>query len=184
MPADGYWTVRWWTNASWRILNSELVSKCQLKDTKLWDGEQMPAEGYEIQTWWVNASWRTQNSDPVSQCQLNDARELVKHSYIYLSYPASHTCTFCTVLILKFCRQTGLGKQCRPRSDSLIRFYTVCHSVCIFWTNYSMVKQYCSNFRIVTTNFPVSEFLGFFPVSSLKHSFSVFWDFLYFKITV
>ena len=32
--------------------------------------------------------------------------------------------------------QTGLGNQCRPRSDcSLIRVYTVCHSISIFWTH-------------------------------------------------
>ena len=34
--------------------------------------------------------------------------------------------------------QTGLSKQCRPRSDcffrsSLIRVYAVCHSISIFW---------------------------------------------------
>ena len=37
--------------------------------------------------------------------------------------------------------------------SSLIRVYTVCHSVCIVWTNYSVVKQYCSNVRIITANF-------------------------------
>ena len=41
-----------------------------------------------------------------------------------------------------------LSKQCRPRSDcssrsSLIRVYTVCHSICI----YSTVKPVCSIFR-------------------------------------
>ena len=34
----------------------------------------------------------------------------------------------------------------------LIRVYTVCHSVCIFWTHYSMVEPHCSNFRVITTN--------------------------------
>ena len=54
--------------------------------------------------------------------------------------------------------QICLGKQCRPRSDcsyrsSLIRVYTVCHSVCIIWTHYSMVEPHSSNFRVITTNF-------------------------------
>ena len=30
---------------------------------------------------------------------------------------------------------------------------TVCHSICIFWTRYSMVEPHCSNFRIITTIF-------------------------------
>ena len=36
--------------------------------------------------------------------------------------------------------------------SSLIRVYIVCHSVCIFWTHYSMVEQHSSNFRVITTN--------------------------------
>ena len=34
--------------------------------------------------------------------------------------------------------------------SSLIRVYTVCNSVRIFWTPYSVLKHYCSNFRIFT----------------------------------
>ena len=30
--------------------------------------------------------------------------------------------------------------------SSLIRFYTVCHSVCIVWTHYSTVEPHSSNF--------------------------------------
>ena len=44
--------------------------------------------------------------------------------------------------------------------SSLIRVYTVCHSVCIVWTHYSMVEPHSSNFRVITTNFGVSEYLG------------------------
>ena len=36
--------------------------------------------------------------------------------------------------------------------SSLIRIYTVCHSVCIVWTHYSMVEPHSSNFRVITTN--------------------------------
>ena len=54
-------------------------------------------------------------------------------------------------------RQIWANSACRPRSDcslsSLIRVYTVCHSVCIFWTLYCMVKPPCSNFRIITAIF-------------------------------
>ena len=42
----------------------------------------------------------------------------------------------------------GLGKQ----SDQ-IRVYTVCHSVCIFWTHFSMEESDLSNFRIITAIF-------------------------------
>ena len=34
----------------------------------------------------------------------------------------------------------------------LLRVYTVCHSVCIVWTHYSMVEPRSSNFRVMTTN--------------------------------
>ena len=34
-----------------------------------------------------------------------------------------------------------------------IRVYTVCHSVCIFWTHYSRVKPLYSDFRVITTYF-------------------------------
>ena len=36
--------------------------------------------------------------------------------------------------------------------SSLIRVYTVCHSVCIVWTHYSMKEPHSSNFRVITTN--------------------------------
>ena len=34
----------------------------------------------------------------------------------------------------------------------LIKVYTVCHSVCIVWTHYSMVEPHSSNFRVIVTN--------------------------------
>ena len=55
--------------------------------------------------------------------------------------------------------QTCLCKQIRLLlRNSLIRVYTVCQSICIFWTNFSVVKRQSSNFRIITAIFPVSEF--------------------------
>ena len=38
--------------------------------------------------------------------------------------------------------------------DRLIRVYTVCHSVCIFWTHNSMENPYWSKFWIIRVNFP------------------------------
>ena len=48
--------------------------------------------------------------------------------------------------------QSDQDLHCLP---SLIRVYTVCHSVCIVWTHCSMVelRTSSSNFRLVTTNF-------------------------------
>ena len=45
-------------------------------------------------------------------------------------------------------------------APSLIRVYTVCQSVCIFWTYYSVVKRYCASFRIITAI--VYFILGFY----------------------
>ena len=45
--------------------------------------------------------------------------------------------------------------------QTLIRVYTVCHSVCIVWMHSSMVEPHSSNFRVITTNcLGVSEYLG------------------------
>ena len=50
--------------------------------------------------------------------------------------------------------------QTAPRS-SLIRVYSVCHSVSIVWTHYSMVEPQSSNFGVITSIFwGVSEYLG------------------------
>ena len=56
--------------------------------------------------------------------------------------------------------QSDQGLHCLPCRSSLIWVYTVCYSVCIVWTNYSVVKGYCCNFRIVTSIFQMSEYLG------------------------
>ena len=50
--------------------------------------------------------------------------------------------------------------------SSLIRVYTVGHSVCIVWTHYSMVDPHSSNFRVIITNF-----LGV----RIFRKFTVFW---------
>ena len=47
----------------------------------------------------------------------------------------------------------GQTVQTQIRLSSLVRVYTVCHSVCIDWTRYSMAEPHISNFRVITTNF-------------------------------
>ena len=38
-------------------------------------------------------------------------------------------------------------------APSLIRVYTVCNSLCIFWMHYSKEKPSCSTFRVIKANF-------------------------------
>ena len=69
--------------------------------------------------------------------------------------------TFSTVMFISF--QTDRSEQTVKTQIRLllIRVYTVCYSVHIFWANSSVVKRFCSNFRIIAAIFGVSEFLGF-----------------------
>ena len=46
--------------------------------------------------------------------------------------------------------QTQIRLLLKEQSDQGLRF---CHSVCIFKTHFSLVKQFISNFRIITTIF-------------------------------
>ena len=57
-------------------------------------------------------------------------------------------------------RQVWANSVVPDQRSSLIGIFTVCHSVCTFCTKYSVVKQYCSNFRVITAIFRVSEFLA------------------------
>ena len=55
-------------------------------------------------------------------------------------------------MILSFrTEMPGQTERTQIRS-SLIRVYTVCHSVCIIWTDYFIVEPQSSNFRVITTN--------------------------------
>ena len=55
----------------------------------------------------------------------------------------------------KFSDRYALANSIDPdqTASSLIMVYTVCHSVCIVWTHYSMVEPHSSNFRVITTKF-------------------------------
>ena len=44
------------------------------------------------------------------------------------------------------------GQTVQTLRSSLIRVYTVCHSVCIVSTHYSIVEPHSSNFTVITTN--------------------------------
>ena len=55
------------------------------------------------------------------------------------------------VMILSF--RTDRSGQTKQSQIRLLSVYTVCHSVCIVWTHYSMVEPLSSNFRVVTTSF-------------------------------
>ena len=62
-----------------------------------------------------------------------------------------------TAVFLSF-RTDRTANSADPDQTAL---YTVCHSLCIIWMYYSMVKPPCLNFRVITLNFLVSEFLEF-----------------------
>ena len=72
------------------------------------------------------------------------------------NYQKPQVSDFGTTLIFLSFRTDRSGQtvqtQIRLRS-SLVRVYTVCHSVCIVWTHYSMVEPHSSNFRVITTKF-------------------------------
>ena len=78
--------------------------------------------------------------------------------------------TVSTVMILSIRTDTpGQTVQTQIRLlRSLIRVYTICHSVCIVWTHYSVVEPHSSNFRVIKTNvLGVRIFRKFTVVSDL-----------------
>ena len=50
------------------------------------------------------------------------------------------------------CRTVRPGQTTVNSRSSLIRVYTICHSVCIFWMHYSMVKS-SLKFRMYSNSF-------------------------------
>ena len=64
-------------------------------------------------------------------------------------------------MILSF--MTGRsGQKVQTQIRLLIRVYTVCNSLRIFWMHYSKEKPSCSTFRVITANFRGSEILGIY----------------------
>ena len=65
-----------------------------------------------------------------------------------------------TVMFLSFrTDRSGQTLQTQIRL-LLIRVYTVCNSLCIFWMHYSKENPSCSTFRMIRINFQVSKILG------------------------
>ena len=68
-----------------------------------------------------------------------------------------------TIIILRF-RTDRSGKTVQTQirlSDQGLHCLQFPLHFLIFWSHYSTVKPPCSNFRVITANFWVSEFLGF-----------------------
>ena len=55
-----------------------------------------------------------------------------------------------------------------------IRVYTVCHSVCIVWTHFSMVELHSSNFRVITNFLGVRIFRKFTVLILLDYRY--YWN--------
>ena len=95
-------------------------------------------------------------------CNHRDKNKYPKQLESYQGNDHEHT-----VMILSFrTDKSGQTVQTQIRllleRNSLIRVYTVCNCVCIFWMYYSTVKLSCSNFRVITANvFGCPKFLIF-----------------------
>ena len=59
------------------------------------------------------------------------------------------------------------------KTSTLIRVYTVCHSICTFWTHYSIVEPLCSNFRVITANVSGVRNFRIFMVLKFKEAGAV-----------
>ena len=56
-----------------------------------------------------------------------------------------------TVIFLSF--RTDRSGQTVQTQFRLIRVYTVCNSLCVFWMHYSKETPSCSTIRVITINF-------------------------------
>ena len=63
-------------------------------------------------------------------------------------------------------RQVCANSVDPDQRSSLIRIYTICHSIYIFWMHYSMVKLLCVNFRTITAIFLGVLIFRIFMISS------------------
>ena len=102
----------------------------------------------------VVSQWEGESEVIVKKGQVKKyPKQLLSHTY------CKHNQLYPTIIKItvkiKLLGQIGWSKQCRPWSDcslrsSLIRVYSVCYSVCIFWTQCCIVKSNCSNCRTLT----------------------------------
>ena len=87
---------------------------------------------------------------------------LAKSLSVYLFYSLSaflgwinwfvHSCSFKPILIRNDSKFSDRYAWANSEDPDQTRVYTVCHSVCIVWTHYSMVEPHSSNFRVITIN--------------------------------
>ena len=103
------------------------------------DGRRMPA--YTI-------------SSPMSlrlRCELKMAN-FCFHTTIPFLLTGSLSCIInLTIMFLRFwIDKSGQKVKSLISTSTLIRFYCVCHFICIFRTHSCMLKPHCSNFRITT----------------------------------
>ena len=133
---------------------------------------------------WV-PTWRTSENDPI--IIIRYPPYLVHWYWIPIMLQSQLLCIFyhrhgqtvsfkskllqLTVMILSF-RTDMPGQTVQTQIRLLlIRVYTVCHSVCIVWTHYSMVEPHSSNFRLITTNFLGVRIFRNFTVSLIPGPF-------------
>ena len=69
----------------------------------------------------------------------------------------------------KFSDRYAWANSADPDQTAPIRVYTVCHSVSIVWTHYSMVEPHSSNFRVITTNILGVRIFRKFMVCTINH---------------
>ena len=67
-------------------------------------------------------------------------------------------------MVLSF--RTDRSGQTVQNHIRMIRVYTVCNSVRVFWMHYSVVKPPCSNFRMINANFSGVRMFRIFVVGS------------------
>ena len=82
-----------------------------------------------------------------------------------------------SIMILSFLIDRSMQKTQIRLWRCLIRVYTVCHSVCIFWMHYSMVKPPCSNFRGIKANVLSIQTFRILMVNTIKSELcSIHWS--------
>ena len=96
----------------------------------------------------------------ISLTLLNGCACGFKDHYLHNWCYAHFSKIICTIMFPSF-RTDRPGQTVQTQIRLLLRVYTVCNSLCIFWMHYSKEKPSCSTFRVITAIFRVSEILGF-----------------------
>ena len=138
----------WWHNVKYGVGNTkvELAEVIFFLPTQLANSLLLSWWNANLQVWWLLV-WLEKMVKLKPNCKIT----------IIILKPKCKI----TVMILSFRTDRSsqtMQTQIRLLRSSLIRVYTVCYSVYIFWANSSVVKRFCSNFRIITAIFWVSEF--------------------------